>query len=90
MCCACLFFRGEVGKDGCVHAQVRKVWVRLAEYAVNAGEFVAAKKYLAEVSRHCAAYDDASTSWHCQLLLGWMHALEGDPKEVVLRVVHLC
>jgi hypothetical protein len=53
---------------------------------VNAGEFVAAKKYLAEVSRHCAAYDDVSTSWHCQLLLGWMHALEGDPKEARLRL----
>ena len=55
--------------------------MRLAEFAVRSGEFVAAKKYIAEVLKHCNAYGDNDTAWFCQLLTGWMLFLEGEPKQ---------
>ena len=67
-------------------AQIRKVWARHAEYALYDGEFVAAKRYITEITRHCSAYSDVTTQWHCSLLQGWMLFLEGQPKEVSVLV----
>ena len=70
--------------------QIRKVWVKLAQEAVESGEFVPAKRYIAEVMKHCEAYDDEATAWHCQLLTGWMLFLEGEPRQVCVCALMWC
>jgi hypothetical protein len=63
--------------------EVRYIWVQLADFALRAGEHVAAKQYLVEALRHCRAYEDVDTEWELSVVQGWLAFLEGDCKSGV-------